>query len=402
MTETRPESIPFLPYGRQTVTESDVAAVIEALHSDFLTTGPAVGAFEARLAEATGAPHVAACSSGTAALHLAMLALQLGPGNRVVVPAITFLATANAARFVGAEVIFADVDAETGLMEARHLEAMLARAEGDVHAVLPVHLNGQCADLKAIRNLCDGIGAAVVEDACHALGGLHREAPIGNCAHSHMATFSFHPVKTVACGEGGAVATCDPDLHGRVLRLRNHGIVRDPAAFSRTALAFAEDGSPNPWHYEMAEPGFNYRLSDIHAALGASQLSRLSAAVAKRRALVAAYEQGLAPLAPVVRPVSRTPHNIPAWHLMAVLIDFAAVGVDRATVMSGLRARGIGSQVHYIPVPWQPYYWAHATEADYPGARAYFERCLSLPLFPAMDEADVNRVVAALAEVVGR
>jgi UDP-4-amino-4,6-dideoxy-N-acetyl-beta-L-altrosamine transaminase len=392
----------MLPYGRQDIDDDDIAAVVAALRSDRLTTGPAVEAFERSFAERVDAPHAIACSSGTAALHLAALALGLGPGDHVIVPAITFLATANAARFVGAEVVFADVDPDTGLMRAEDLDAALAAA-GDrtVRAVFPVHLAGQPADPANIKARADAARIVVVEDACHAIGTRYAEGntdyAVGACRHSAMAAFSFHPVKTIACGEGGMVTTRDAALAESLRRMRNHGMVRDADAVQRRDMAFDAGGAPNPWYYEMPEIGFNYRLSDIHAALGLSQMGKLERFVARRAALVDRYDRLIAPLAPAVRPVARTAAARVGWHLYPVLIDFDAIGRTRAGAMAGLRARGVNTQVHYIPVAWQPYYRERYGDADLPGAWRYYERTLSLPLFPAMTDEDVDRVVEALS-----
>lgn len=411
---------PLLPYGRPCLDEDDIAAVVAVLRSDFLTTGPVGPAFERALAEAVGARHAVACSSGTAALHLAALALGLGPGDAAIVPSLTFLATANAVRLTGAEVVFADVDAETGLMTPETLaEALQHCARMPVpgstrparaRVVLPVHLGGQAGDGAAIAALAERHGCVVIEDACHALGST-RTSPhsgaeaaadgperLGACRHALAATFSFHPVKTLTTGEGGAITTQDDALAERLRRLRNHGLTRDPTLFTQADEAFAADGRPNPWYYELDEPGLNARLSDLHAALGLSQLTKLAGFVARRRHLAAGYDAALADLAPLVRPVGRVPHCRPAWHLYQVLMDFDALGVSRHTVMTRLRAAGIGTQVHYIPVHRQPYYRARYGSRPLPGALAFYRRTLSLPLFPAMTEADRARVVAALAE----
>ena len=391
------ETEPFLPYSRQSVDEADVAAVAEVLRSDYLTTGPEVGAFEAAFARAVGARHAISCSSGTAALHIAALALGLGPGDVVIVPSVTFLASANMARYVGAEVRFSDVDPGTGLMTPETLRAALAGAGAEVKAVVPVHLNGQCCDMPALRNVCADRGIALVEDACHALGG----ANVGACAVSTMAAFSLHPAKVIAAGEGGVVTTNDPALAERLARLRNHGMVRDPSRFECRDQAFdAAGGDANPWYYEMPEIGFNYRLSDIHAALARSQIARMVSLVAARRRLVARYDAALAALAPIVRPVARVTGQEPAWHLYVALIAFDRLGIDRATLMRRLREAGIGTQVHYLPVHRQPYYRARYGALELPGADAYYARALSLPLFPDMTDADADRVVRALSSIV--
>ena len=361
------------------------------LKGDLLTTGPAVKAFEDKLAKVTGAAFAVSCSSGTAALHMAALALGLGEGDKVVVPTVTFLATANAARYVGAEVIFADVDADTGLIGPEQFADALKHGGDDIKAVFPVHLAGQSPDMETIAAMARERDIAIVEDACHALGSVVPDgngiAHAGGCTSSEMAAFSFHPVKTIAMGEGGAVTTNDAALAERLKLMRNHGMTR------QQKLA-------EPWAYEMAEPGFNYRASDIHCALGLSQMSRLDEMAEKRRALTRTYEKALAPLAPMVKPLTRMPGD-PVWHLFIALIDFERAGIDRATLINRLRDAGIGSQVHYIPVHSQPYYQKRYGNLDLPGADNYYARCLSLPLFVGMTQADVLRVVETLTRIIG-
>ena len=383
---------PVLPYGRQTIEDDDIAAVTAALRSDFLTTGPLVEAFETAFCERVGARHAVACANGTAALHLAMLALEVKPDEVVVAPSITFLATANCARFVGAEVIFADVDPQSGLMTPETLVQALTRLDGrKLRAVLPVHLRGDAVDLPALAALAGRAGAVLVEDAPHALGTTmtfgNVAERVGDARHSAMATFSFHPVKTIATGEGGMVTTNDDRLAERLRRLRSHGMVRPQG----------ED----PWWYEMAEPGFNYRLPDILCALGVSQLAKLDRFAARRRALATAYGAALAPLSPLVQLAARPGWSDPVLHLMCVLIDFQAAGRTRREVVDALRERGVGSQVHYIPVHRQPYYRQRYGPLDLPGAEAWYARCLSLPLYPGMADADVRKVADALKAVLG-
>jgi UDP-4-amino-4,6-dideoxy-N-acetyl-beta-L-altrosamine transaminase len=397
----------FLPYGRHEIDEDDVAAVTQVLRGDWLTTGPAVEAFEAALAARTQAKYATVCASATAGLHLTMMALRLGPEDRVIVPSITFLATANAARYVGAEVVFADVDADTALLTPATLEAALARAGGKARAVMPVHFGGRTADLAGIAAVAERHGLAVVEDAAHAIGtsygrGNAPRTPVGDCRYSRMTVFSFHPVKTIAMGEGGAVTTNDPALRESLARFRSHGMVRDPAAFENRDLGFDADGRANPWYYEMPEPGYHYRATDIQCALGLSQLGKLTRFAERRRRLMDRYRQLLAPLSPIVRLADPPTDCEPAWHLCTALIDFAAAGVTRAQVMEALRGRGIGTQVHYIPVHLQPYYRRRYGTLGLPGAAAYYARCLSLPLFPGMADGDVDRVVDELAAIVRR
>lgn len=405
--------LPFLPYGRQRIDEEDVAKVSEVLRGDWLTQGPVVGDFEKALAERVGARFAAACCSGTAALHLAALALGLGRGDAVVVPSLTFLATANAMRLTGAEVVFADVDPRSGLMRAVDLEEATARAQtafgngaARVKAVAPVHLNGQCEDMETIGELARSKGLGIVEDACHAIGATYRsrggeERRIGGCQDSDLAIFSFHPVKTIAMGEGGAATTNDDALHRSLLRFRNHGMVREADDFQNENLAFDRKGAANPWYYEMPEIGLNYRASDIHCALGLSQLTKLHKFVAERRRLAERYDILFAPFGDRIRPVKRAAGCNPAWHLYPVHVDFAAFGVERAEVMHGLRKRGIGSQVHYLPLHQQPYYRYRYGEMRLPGAEAYYERTLSLPLFCGLEDGDVDRVVDGLVAVLG-
>jgi len=381
-----------IPYGRQTIEDDDIAAVAQALRGDLLTTGPTVETFERAFAETVGAKYAVACANGTAALHLAMLALEVGPGDAVIAPSITFLATANCARYVGAEVVFADVDAETGLMTPQTLAEALRRLEGRrLRAVLPVHLRGDACDLPGLEALAREAGAVLVEDAPHALGTTMRfgnqAETVGDVRHSAMATFSFHPVKTIATGEGGMITTNDADLAARLRTMRSHGMVRP-------------DGC-EPWWYEMPEPGFNYRLPDVLCALGLSQLKKLPRFAARRRELARFYADALAPLEPLVRQAAQPSWSEPVLHLMTVLIDFEAAGRSRAEVVEALKARGVGSQVHYIPVHRQPYYRARYGELELPGADAWYARCLTLPLYPGMADEDVATVVSALREALG-
>jgi len=381
-----------IPYGRQTIEDDDIAAVAQALRGDLLTTGPTVETFERAFAETVGAKYAVACANGTAALHLAMLALEVGPGDAVIAPSITFLATANCARYVGAEVVFADVDAETGLMTPQTLAEALRRLEGRrLRAVLPVHLRGDACDLPGLEALAREAGAVLVEDAPHALGTTMRfgnqAETVGDVRHSAMATFSFHPVKTIATGEGGMITTNDADLARRLRTMRSHGMVRPEGC--------------EAWWYEMPEPGFNYRLPDILCALGLSQLKKLPRFAARRRELARFYADALAPLEPLVRQAAQPSWSEPVLHLMTVLIDFEAAGRSRAEVVEALKARGVGSQVHYIPVHRQPYYRARYGELELPGADAWYARCLTLPLYPGMADEDVATVVSALREALG-
>ncbi|HVV58513.1 MAG TPA: UDP-4-amino-4,6-dideoxy-N-acetyl-beta-L-altrosamine transaminase [Gaiellaceae bacterium] len=367
-----------LPYGRQEIDDDDVAAVVEALRSDWLTTGPRVDEFERALAEVAGAAEAVAVSNGTAALHAAYHALGIGPGDEVVLPPITFAATANAVLYVGATPVFADVDPDTLLLDPAAAAAAITKRTA---AVVAVDYAGQPAEYGALRELCDRAGVLLVSDACHSIGGDLDGAPVGSLADASC--FSFHPVKHVTTGEGGAVVTADPEIAARARRFRNHGIDSDHR--SRAAAG--------AWFYEQVELGFNYRLSDLQCALGTSQLRRLPAWIERRRALAARYDELLTEL-DGVEPLAVRPGVGHAYHLYVVQVDG-----QRDAVFSALRADGIGANVHYVPVHLHPYYRERlGTRAgQFPVAENAYTRLLSLPLFPAMDDADVDRVVDALA-----
>ncbi len=391
----------LLPYGRQTIHTSDIDAVISVLKGEWLTTGPVGETFEDALCKATHSKYCIACSSGTAALHLSMMAAKIGPGDSVIVPANTFLATANMVRLVGAEVVFSDVDPQSGLMLTEHAEAAIARAQTrNLKAIIPVYFAGQCSDPDQLHELARKHNLLVIADACHALGTTYKTDQghhnIGSNIHSDMTTFSFHPVKTITTGEGGAVTTQDTELQKQLRLFRNHGMTRDPEEFTNTTLSQDSDGLPNSWYYELFQPGLNYRISDLHCALGVSQLSRLPTIVRRRRALFDHYFDRSAHLMPFIQPLKIVDQCNPAWHLAVFCIDFKALGVTRNYAMSYLRKNGIGSQVHYIPVPWQPYYRNRYGTIEFPGACTYYNSCLSLPLFESMTPADVDRVVDTL------
>lgn len=389
----------YLPYTRQLIDDEDVAAVAAALRSDFLTTGPLVENFERDFAQATGAQHAVACNSGTAALHLAMLIHNLKPSDAVIVPAVTFLATANVARMAGAEVVFADVDADTGLMTSETLEAAIAaaHARGLRPAItVPVHLGGQLCDIEGIELTARKAGLSIIEDACHALG----VEGAGAGRHSDAVCFSTHPAKAIATGEGGLVTTRDANAAEHMRILRSHGMNRDASKFQNRAQAF--DGEKaNPWYYEMLEIGWNYRIPDVLCALGISQLKKLDSFLARRREIAAFYDSSFLGLAPAIRPVphGNRPHG---WHLYVLLVDFPKLGIPRAKFVDALREQDIGTQVHYIPLHFQPYYRQRYGRTSLPGAEEYYARCLSIPFYPAMTNEDAGRVVAAISKLAGR
>jgi UDP-4-amino-4,6-dideoxy-N-acetyl-beta-L-altrosamine transaminase len=387
----------FLAYGRHLIDDADIAAVIAVLRSGSLAQGPEAARFEQDFAAAVAAPHAAAVSCGTAALHLAYRALDVGPGDLVITPAITFLSTATAALMCGAQVALCDVDPRTGLMTPETLARAIGEVGRTVKVVSPVHLAGRPADVAGIADVARSHGARVVEDACHALGGRAAYGgPVGDARFSDAATFSFHPVKTRAAGEGGMVTTRDPDLAERVRRLRNHGVTRAPAQFQDASLALDVDGRVAPWVYEQQELGYNYRLSDIHAALGRSQLAKLASFIARRAEIAARYDAAFAELDPRLTTIPAPAGTRPGLHLYVAHIDFAKIGRSRSGVMAQLAARGVGAQVHYIPLYRQPAMRAVVGEMRLPGAERYYASALALPLFPGLHDADVERVIAAV------
>jgi perosamine synthetase len=374
-----------LPYGRHSLDAADIAAVAQALQEEWITTGPRVAEFERRLAARVGAVHAVAVSSGTAALHAAAFAAGLGQGNEVIVPPLTFAATANAALYVGATPVFADVRADTLTLDpARVAEKLTPRTR----AIVAVDFAGLPADLDALRDLAHGAKARLIDDAAHALGATLRGRPIG--ALADLSTFSFHPVKHVTTGEGGMVTTDDEALAARMRRFRNHGITSDASdRFSR-----------GEWHYEMVDLGFNYRLSDLQCALGLAQLDRLEGFLARRRAIAARYCAALAEVPGVA--LQRVPDDAQhAWHIFPILLELDRLAADRRAIFAALRAEGIGVNVHYIPVYWHPYYQRLGyAKGLCPVAEALYERLITLPLFPAMTDADVDDVVTAVRKVV--
>jgi UDP-4-amino-4,6-dideoxy-N-acetyl-beta-L-altrosamine transaminase len=384
-----------IPYGRQSISEDDIAAVVAVLRSDWLTQGPAVPAFEEAVARACDARFAVAVSSGTAALHVACLAAGLGPGGLLWTSPLTFVASANCARYCGADVDFVDIDAVTGDMDPGALACKLETAEKagrlpDV--VVPVHFAGLPCDMRPIAALAERYGFTVVEDACHALGATYEGTAVGSSAFSAMTVLSFHPVKIVTTGEGGMVLTDDERLAQRLRLFRSHGITREPSAM--------EAASPGGWHYEMHELGYNHRLTDLQAALGSSQMKRLDAFVARRRELADRYDPALAGL-PLLLP-ARSAEAESAWHLYVIRIDRERTGVTRRELYDALRDAGIGVNVHYIPVHTQPYYRRLGfAPGDLPLAEAFSAEALSLPLFPELTGAEQDTVVAALKAALG-
>lgn len=371
----------FLPYGRQTIDDDDIAAVVETLRSDWLTTGPKVGEFEKAMAEAAGAAEGVAVNSGTAALHAAMNAIGIGPGDEVIVPALTFAATANAVLYQGGTPVFADVDPETLLID---LDAIEARIAPRTKAVVAVDYGGQPCDYQALRDLTDRRGLRLVADACHSLGATDRGKPSGSLAD--LSAFSLHPVKPITTAEGGAVTTDDRELASKMRVFRNHGITTD----------HRQREAKGSWVYEMTGLGYNYRLSDLQCALGLSQVRKLASWTERRRAIARRYDEAFRGV-PGVEPLKIRDGAESSYHLYVVRINPDVRGVDRAQAFAELRASGIGVNVHYLPVYLHPYYQGLGYRQGLcPNAEAAYERILSLPIFPTMTDDDADRVVEAL------
>ena len=381
---------PLLPYGRQSIDERDITAVVDVLRSDFLTQGPAIERFEKAVTDWCGARHGVAMSNGTAALHLACKALGVGHGDIVWTSPITFVASANGARYCGAKVDFVDVDPGTINLCPDRLAEKLQAAEktGTLpKVVIPVHFAGQSCAMDRIHALGQKYGFRIIEDAAHALGGSYLNERVGNCRWSDMVTHSFHPVKIITSGEGGMVTTNDAPLAQRVSLLRTHGITRDPALM--------QGESHGGWYYQQIELGYNYRMTDIQAALGASQMARLEAFAARRREIADLYDKTLAGLP--LRALARDPKGVSGWHLYMIRLNLSEISKTRREVFDSLRQQGIGVNVHYIPVHLQPDYAKLGfTSGMFPEAERYYEECITLPMFPAMKDEDVLRVRTAL------
>jgi UDP-4-amino-4,6-dideoxy-N-acetyl-beta-L-altrosamine transaminase len=384
----------MIPYGRQEISEADIQAVVDVLHSDYLTQGPAVPAFEKKIADYCGAQHAVAVNSATSALHIACLALDVGKGDIVWTTPITFVASANCALYCGAQVDFVDIDPRTYNMSVESLTEKLAQAKrtGNLpKVVIPVHLCGQSCDMHGIHALSQQYGFKIVEDASHAIGGKYRGEPIGSCHYSDITVFSFHPVKIITTGEGGMAMTNDAQLAKRMQLLRSHGITRDPSE-----MIHAPEGS---WCYQQIDLGYNYRMTDLQAALGLSQMQRLVEFVNKRHTIAKRYDLLLADL-PVVTPWQHA-DSYSSRHLYVIRLKITEIGKTHCQVFEALRTAGIGVNLHYTPVYRQPYYEGLGFKAGYcPEAEQYYAEAISLPMYPGLAEAQQDRVIAALNEVL--
>ena len=385
----------MIPYGRHFIDEDDIQAVVEVLRNAALTQGPMVQAFEDAVATYVGARYAVAVSSATAGLHLAALAAGVGSGTSLITSPITFVASANAALYAGAEAAFCDIDPATINMCPDNLRDAL-RKHPNARAVIPVHYAGLPCDMPAIKAICDAAGTVVIEDAAHALGARYIDGQrVGCCAHSLMAVFSFHPVKNIATGEGGMITTNDEPTYRRLLRLRSHGINKLTDSFQLPEQA-TTGGIENLWYYEMQELGFHYRITDIQCALGLSQLKKLDQFLARRTALARSYDQAFAGMQ-TIRPAQSLGRDRSGHHLYVLRIDYETAKISRAELMRSLKAKQIVTQVHYIPVPAHPHYQRLGFKIeDYPKAKSYYQDALSIPLFVGLKDEDQQLVVNSL------
>jgi perosamine synthetase len=375
----------MLPYGHQWIGDDDVEAVVQVLRSDWLTTGPNVAQFEEAFAAQVGAKYAVAVCNGTAALHAAVFAAGIGPGDEVIVPAMTFAASANCVLYQGGTVIFADVRSDTLNLDPVCVEAAITPR---TCAIVTVDYTGQPSDLDELNDLAARHNLKMIEDASHALGATYRHRPVGKLAH--LNTFSLHPVKHITTGEGGVITTDDAEMAARLRLFRNHGITTD----------HRQRETAGSWFYEMLDLGYNYRLTDFQCALGLSQLKKLPVWLTRRRQIAARYTEAFSAL-PEIEPLTILSDRESSWHLYVIRLNLERLSVGRAEVFRALRAENIGVNVHYIPVPWHPYYQKLGyTKGQWPVAEAAYERLISLPIFPAISEKDVEDVVAACFKVV--
>ena len=384
----------YIPYGRQDITQADVDAVVAVLQSDFLTQGPMVPAFEQAVASYCGTTHAMAVNSATSALHIACLALDLGPGDWLWTSPITFVASANCGLYCGAKVDFVDIDPRTYNLCPLALERKLeqAKREGKLpKVVVPVHLCGQPCDMQAIHALAQRYGFKIIEDASHAIGGQYKNEPIGNCRYSDITVFSFHPVKIITTAEGGMALTNSAELASKIALFRSHGITRDPAQMTHEV-----DG---PWYYQQIELGYNYRMTELQAALGVSQMERLDHYVTRRHHLARRYDELLSQL-PVTLPWQH-PDGYSGLHLYVIRLQLTQISKSHLEVFELLREQGIGVNLHYIPVHMQPYYHAMGfKEGDFPASEAYYVEAISLPMFAMLTDLQQDEVVRVLAEAL--
>lgn len=378
-------------YGKQTIDENDINAVVEVLKSDFLTQGPAIEKFEKYVADYCGAEYAVAVTNATSALHIACLAAGLGKGDTLWTSPITFTASANCGRYCGANVDFVDIDNNTYNMSVEELEAKLTKSEVLPKVLVPVHLAGQSCDMEKIHTLAKKFNITVIEDASHAIGADYKDTKVGSCKYSDMTVFSFHPVKIVTTGEGGMVLTNSKDLYDKLVLYRSHGITRTPELMTKEA-----DG---PWYYQQIDLGFNYRMTDMQAALGYSQMHKVDKFVARRRGLAARYNELLKDLDMLKLPY-QDESTASSWHLYIVRVDFSKISKTKKQIFAEMKDKGVCLNLHYIPVHTQPYYEKLGfKQGDFPSSEKYYEEAFTLPLYYSLTNEQQDHIVKALKEV---
>lgn len=390
----------FLHYSKQCIDHTDLKCIEKVLKSDFLTTGPEVKKFENKLSNYVGSKYAVVCSNGSVALYLACLSLNLPKGTKIIIPSITFAAAANVAKMLDFKIIFCDVESSSGLVTKNILEDTIIENKITKGLFLPVHLNGQSVDLPEISKVCNKYSISIIEDASHALGTkiMKRKkiSKIGSCDYSKMTTFSFHPVKNITMGEGGAITTNDKTLYEKIILLRNNGIQRDPKFFSNKG-AYDKNNILNPNHYEIQSIGLNFRASDLNCALGTNQLNKIEKFIIKRKKIVERYDEKFSSLADFLKPVKKFNFCNTSYHLYVLLIDFEKIGLTRAHIINQLKNRNIGVQVHYPPLHLQKIY---GFSKKLTGSEEYYKKCLSLPLFPQLTFSDVDYVAMQLKNLI--
>jgi UDP-4-amino-4,6-dideoxy-N-acetyl-beta-L-altrosamine transaminase len=389
----------FLPYSRQLIDKKDISEVNKVLKKDFITQGPKINEFEKSFANYVGVKFAVACATGTAALHIACQSLNLKRNGKLLTSPITFVASANCAQFVGADTVFSDIDLNNNCISPESLEKILKKKTIDI--VVVVHMSGHSADMEKIYNLKKIYNFKIIEDACHGLGGSYKNKKIGSCYYSDISTFSFHPVKPITTGEGGMVTTNDKNIYEKLLKYRTHGIHKNSKNFVNKKMAFDKKGNVNQWYYEMTDLGHNYRITDIQAALGNSQLKKIDKFTQARRKVAKAYDKGFSKNKYIKVPkVSKNVKH--AYHLYTLLINFKKIKKSRNEIMQSLRDLNIGTQVLYIPVHLQPYYMKkyNFKKGDFENAETYYDTCLSIPIFPNLKKKEINYVIRNINDLI--
>ncbi len=389
----------FLPYSRQSIDQKDILEVTKVLKSSFITQGPKINEFEKNFAKYVGSKYAVACATGTAALHISCQSLNLGKNGNLLTSPITFVASANCSQFVGANTYFADIDPHSHCISPQSLEKILKKKKIDV--VVLVHMSGHSADLNEFYKLKKKYGFKIIEDSCHALGGTYQNKKVGSCFYSDISTFSFHPVKPITTGEGGMVTTNDEKIYKKLLKFRTHGIHKNSKEFENRNMGFDKFGNSNLWYYEMSDLGYNYRITDIQAALGNSQLKKVDKFINQRRKIAKIYDKGFSKNKLITTPKTK-PNIKHAYHLYTLMIDFQKLKKTRNELMLELKKFNIGTQVLYIPVHLQPYYSKKYgfKIGDFPSAERYYNNCLSIPIFAELKKKEVEFIIEKINSLV--